>query len=78
METIEVTARWDEDGQVSPLQFRWKGTILHVEAIGRRWQDEAGLHALVKAMEGRTFELVFKPDEMKWFLGYQDQSPARV
>jgi len=78
METIEVTARWGEDGQVSPVQFRLKGTIVHVDTIGRRWQDEAGVHALVKALGGRTFELIFNPTELKWFLGFQDQSPARV
>jgi hypothetical protein len=74
METIEVTARWDENGEVSPLQFLMNGTPIQVETIGRRWQDEHGLHALVKALGGRTFELVFDPAEMKWFLGFQGPS----
>jgi hypothetical protein len=78
METIEVTARWEEDGQVTPVQFRLKGTPLQVETIGRRWKDEAGLHVLVKAFGGRTFELVFDPAAMKWFLGFQGPSAAVI
>ncbi len=78
METIEVTARWDENGEVTPVQFRLKGTPIQVETIGRRWQDERGLHALVKALGGRTFELVFSPTEMRWYLAFQSQTPAVV
>ncbi len=78
METIEVTARWDVDGQVTPVQFRWQGAPVQVETVGRRWQDDAGLHALVSALGGRTFELVFDPKTMKWSLGFQSRSPNMV
>ncbi len=78
MEAIEVTARWDAEGQVTPVQFIWKGTPVQVETIGRRWQDDAGVHALVKALGGKTFELVFDPKALKWFLGFLDQSPWMV
>ncbi len=78
METIEVTARWGEDGQVSPVQFRLKGTPLQVETIGRRWQDQAGLHILVQALGGRVYELVFDPAALKWSLAFQGQSATVV
>jgi hypothetical protein len=78
MEAIEVTARWQETGEVTPIQFRLKGTPVQVETIGRSWQDEHGRHALVQALGGRTFELVFDPAEMKWFLGFQGPSANYV
>ncbi len=69
MEPIEVTARFDEQGAITPLQFAWKGGIYRVESTGRHWQDDAGLHILVEAASGRIYELVFKGVEGCWFIG---------
>ena len=68
MEPIEVTARFDEHGTVTPLQFTWKGSLQRVESTGRRWVDEGGLHILVMVVSGRMYELTFQSGEGKWFI----------
>jgi hypothetical protein len=78
MQAIEVTARWGADGEVTPIQLRIEGTPIQVETVGRRWQDERGLHALVKATGGQTYELHFDPAELKWFLIFQGASPRYI
>ncbi len=69
MEAIEVTARFDEQGTISPLHFTWKGGIYRVESIGRRWLDESGQHVLVMASDGHFYELIFQSGEGRWYLG---------
>ena len=71
MEAIEVTARWDSTGRVEPLRFNTGGAPAEVEATGRQWVDAAGLHVLVQAHAGRTFELIFDPRELLWRLGFE-------
>ncbi|HEY3343434.1 MAG TPA: hypothetical protein VGJ97_00810 [Anaerolineaceae bacterium] len=78
MQAIEVTARWGADGEVTPVQFRLEGSPIQVETIGRRWQDERGLHVLVKAQGGQTYELAFSPVALKWFLSFQGASPRYI
>ena len=68
MEPIEVTARFDVDGTVTPLRFSWKGQDYPVEGAGRRWLDEDGLHILVMAAGERVFELLSVPQEGRWFI----------
>ncbi len=69
MEPIDVTARFDEHGTITPLQFTWKGSANRVQSTGRRWLDEAGLHILVEAASGQIYELTFKSSENRWYLG---------
>jgi hypothetical protein len=52
MQAIEVTASFSSDGKVQPLKLRWQGREYQVEAAGRRWQSEDGLHILVIAVTG--------------------------
>jgi hypothetical protein len=68
MEPVEVTARFTQSGQVSPLSFTWNGTHYPVESTGRRWADDDGLHILVMVPQGRVFELLFKPVIGEWHL----------
>ena len=68
MDPIEVTAHFDEQGTLTPLQFKWKGTLHHVESSGRRWEDERGLHILVMVMSGRILELTYRGEERRWFV----------
>ncbi len=68
MDPIEVTAHFDTQGTVTPLEFRWKGTLHHVESTGRRWKDESGLHILVMVMSGRMLELTYLGGERRWFV----------
>jgi hypothetical protein len=69
MESIEVTARFDEQGIITPLHFTWKEGIYRVESTGRRWLDEAGQHILVMISSGRIYELIFKSGEGRWYIG---------
>jgi hypothetical protein len=69
MEPIEVTARFDEQGTITPLHFTWKGSIQRVESTGRRWVDENGQHLLVMVSSGRIYELTYRSGEGRWFVG---------
>jgi len=72
MEPVEVTARFDEQGTITPVQFTWKGAVHHLESTGRRWVDETGQHILVMDTSGRIFELTFTRAEGRWFIGHGD------
>jgi hypothetical protein len=68
MELIQVTARFDLDGKITPIEFTWNGRQYTLDSIGRRWQDEKGVHILVMIPGGRVFELLFVPAEGCWYL----------
>lgn len=68
MDAIEVTAKFDLQGDASPISFTWQGVSYPVDSIGRRWRDEAGQHILVMVPGGRVFELVFNYSEGLWYL----------
>jgi hypothetical protein len=76
MEPIEVTARFDAQGTITPLRFTWKGGNYHVESTGRRWQDEDGQHILVMVSNGQIYELTFKGEERRWYL--RQAGPRRM
>ena len=76
MEPIEVTARFDEHGTITPLQFTWKGSIYRVQSTGRRWLDETGQHILVEVASGQIYELTFRSSEGRWYLG--QVGPRRI
>lgn len=73
---IAVTARFDPDGQVTPLSFTSPEGTFPIESVGRHWHDDAGLHILVMAPIDRIFELIFHPTETRWSLGKQHSGPA--
>lgn len=68
MKAIEVTARFAEDGQVTPLQLIWNGHTYPVNQVGRRWQDAAGEHFLVMIPEEKVVEILFVLNEGCWYL----------
>jgi hypothetical protein len=65
---IEVSAHFDTEGQITPLNFIWRGRTYKVESTGRRWQAKDGLHVLVMAMGNQVFHLIFSPNEVVWRL----------
>jgi hypothetical protein len=69
MDPIEVTARFDEHGTITPLQFSRKGGTYPVESTGRRWRDDKGFHILVMVSSDRIYELIFRSDEGRWYIG---------
>jgi hypothetical protein len=68
LDPVEVTARFDREGRVTPLRFTWQGRDYPVEGAGRRWKAEDGLHILVMAAGERVFELLFDPAQGRWFI----------
>ena len=69
MESIEITARFDQQGTITPLKFTWKGSSQRVVSTGRRWEDESGLHILAMVSSGRIYELIYKSKEGRWYIG---------
>jgi hypothetical protein len=78
MELIDVTAHFDKEGQSHPLHFTWNGRSYTVESTGRRWQDENGQHILVMIPGDHTFELIFQPQEGRWYLRQVGVGPASL
>jgi hypothetical protein len=72
MEPVEVTVRFDLQGKAYPQQFVRGGLVYILTSTGRRWQDQSGehllLHILVMTAEEITYELVFDPLELRWYL----------
>ena len=76
METIDVTARFDNQGRIKPINFTWNGTTYRVESTGRTWTANDGVHILVMVPGNRTFHLVFSPDQGVWRLIRRDDTPT--
>ncbi len=76
LEAVEVTAHFDEHGNITPIHFTWKGGQYHVESIGRRWMDDFGQHILVMASSGHIYELTFIGVEGRWYIG--QASPKKM
>lgn len=72
MDKVEVTARFETDGKITPIRFAWQGRTYLVDSTGRRWQDADGTHILVMVPGGEVVELVFAATELRW---YARQSP---
>lgn len=68
METIEVIARFTEDGKLYPQRFSWQGIDYTVESTGRHWKDQDGLHILVMVPGERVLELIYQADQGLWYL----------
>ncbi len=78
MEPIEVTARFDDQGIITPLHFTWKGGIYRVESTGRRWQEETSQHILVMVSNGHIYDLIFEIGEGRWFIGQENSKRMMV
>jgi hypothetical protein len=76
MEPIEVTAHFNQQGAITPLHFTWKGGRYRVESTGRHWQDDNGQHMLVMVASGQIYQLTFRSDEGRWYIG--QAGPNRV
>lgn len=54
---VEVEATWSADGWPLPARVLWRGDLLPVIDVGRRWKDDDGIHLLARLPEGRVLEL---------------------
>ena len=75
-EVIDVTARWNIQGEITPLSFTWQGRDYQVVSIGRRWRDETGQHILCMAPGDQIFELVFQAAHARWLITFHPARPA--
>ncbi len=78
MEPIEVTARFDTAGGAHPVKFVLYGTNIQVASSGRRWQDAGGQHMLVMDHESQVYELVFIPQETRWYWNNANAAGKRI
>ncbi len=68
METVEVTARFDANGSITPIQLTWRRKVYPVISTGRNWHDGDGIHILAMIPGDRVVELVFAPMGGRWYL----------
>ncbi len=68
MDEIEVTARFDLEGDIIPLAFVWRERTYKVDAIGRHWNAEDGHHILVMDPRCQTYHLIFQSETARWYL----------
>jgi hypothetical protein len=68
MEPVEVIARFDLDGVITPVRFAWRQVEYPITSIGRRWDDESGQHILVMVPGDRVFELIYQTSSGMWQL----------
>jgi hypothetical protein len=68
MEPIGITIRFNIDGQIEPLRLTWRGHDYPVTSTGRRWDDEQGKHILIMVPGDKVYEILFVPEEVRWYL----------
>lgn len=65
-EIAAVDARFNAEGEITPRRFTWRGSLLSVEKVGRRWREEGERCFLVSAAGGRIFELRLDEEKLRW------------
>jgi Ethanolamine utilization protein EutJ (predicted chaperonin) len=75
VETIEVTAYFDIQGNITPLSFVLNGSMHHVEDTGRCWEAKGGRHMLVIDAGNRVFHLMFEFNTCTWNLVHSNPHP---
>lgn len=65
-EATVVEARFEVTGEITPRRFAWRGRMLPVEGVGRRWQEGRERCFAVMAAGGRPFELRLDEETFCW------------
>jgi hypothetical protein len=65
-ETAAVEAHFSVTGEITPRRFTWRGSLLPVEGMGRRWQEGRERCFTVMAAGGRPFELRLDEETFCW------------
>jgi hypothetical protein len=68
MEAVEVTARFDPQGEITPLNFIRDQKTIPVTGVGRRWNDSQGVHILVMVPGEQIFEMLFANAQNRWYV----------
>ncbi|MCW5853744.1 MAG: hypothetical protein KIT87_27000 [Anaerolineae bacterium] len=79
---IEVEARLESDGRVTPLAVVWRGRRTAVADVGRQWtQEQAGVphrHVLVMLPNSDRLELALNQHNLTWRVVQTWTTPAAV
>ena len=70
MEPVEVTARFDLQGVITPLNIIKDQKTTPVTGVGRRWSDPQGVHILVMVPGEQIYELLFATAQNRWFISH--------
>lgn len=65
-ETTAVEVYFDATGEITPRRFAWRGAMLPVEGVGRRWREGHERCFAVMAAHGQPFELRLDEETFCW------------
>ncbi len=57
---VAVEARFEEDGRLTPVAFKWQGQWTQVASVGRTWITDDGSNVMHRYMLGTPGEAVFE------------------
>ncbi|MCC7130081.1 MAG: hypothetical protein B6D39_01970 [Anaerolineae bacterium UTCFX2] len=77
-EPIEVKARFDEQGNITPLEFVWKGSRIVAASVGRSWETAGERHILTLDLQAQVYELIFVSAEGRWYLAPPKQPLSKA
>lgn len=81
-EPVSVTARFDEEGTVTPTAFTWQGRTYLISDVGRRWMEANGphllYHCLIMTPASETFELCLDASTLQWRIVRALEKPKLV
>ena len=75
MDPIEVTVRFDPQGNIIPLSFVWQRRTYRIDSIGRQWEAKDGQHILVMTSGTRAHHLLHTAKGV-WYRVQGDESPT--
>ncbi len=80
--SIQVEARLESDGRVTPLSLVWRGRRVAIADVGRQWtQEHDGAphrHVLVMLPNSDRLELALNQHTLTWRLVQTWTTPAAV
>jgi len=67
---VAVEARFEEDGRLTPVAFKWQGQWTQVASVGRTWSTDDGGNVIHRYMVGTpgeaVFELALEQATLRW------------
>jgi len=77
-----VDARFDEQGQLTPRAFQWRGQWVRVASVGRMWGESRGgvsvQHYLVSTPGEVIFDIAYEPVSARWYARMSGRRPLLV